>query len=221
MLVVLFGAALGAATIGQQLLRRSVQLQIAALESRHLASQEQVRKLSNLHAEDRQAGELAALVTYLDHPWPRTQLLAEIVRPLPSTVRLTELSLIQNEPAAPTDEASRRSPAAASAEEAAKKLPPAVHDLQELRKLHDRRETIIEITGQVQDVAPLHGYVAALGRSPLVVRARLKSIESAAAEEGLRTTRFTVTVLIRPAHGLPGSTEDNKTAMAISGGARP
>lgn len=221
MLVVMFGMTLGATAIGQQLLRRSVQLQLDALEPRHLASQEQVRKLSDLHAKDQQEGELAALITYLDHPWPRTQLLAEIVRPLPPTVRLTELSLVQNEQVAPVGEADAGAPAGTPEEEAAKKLPPAVHDLTELRKLHDRRETIIEITGQVQDVAPLHGYVAALGRSPLVARARLKSIESAAAEEGQRTTRFTGAVLIRPCHGLPGSATDNKTALALPGGTGP
>ena len=52
-------------------------------QSEYAAAQTQVRELSTLQIADRRAGHEASLFTYLEHPWPRTQLLAEVVRPLP------------------------------------------------------------------------------------------------------------------------------------------
>ncbi|MDX1947426.1 MAG: hypothetical protein SFU86_18640 [Pirellulaceae bacterium] len=216
-LVVLFGAALGSTAIGQFFIRRSIEQQLLALEPRHAAAQEHVRKLTELNAQDRQAGELASLVTFLDHPWPRTQLLAEIVRPLPESVKLTELALVLSEIPQAVGEASAGPPPGVSAEASALVVAPAVHDLEKLRELHDDRETVIEITGQTTDIAPLHGYVAALARSTLVSKARLKSIESSAGHEGARTTRFTVLVVVRTCHGIRGG-EQAKTALATQEG---
>ena len=43
------------------------------------------------------AGHEASLYTFLKNPWPRTQLLAEVVRPLPDGIRLAKIDRILDE----------------------------------------------------------------------------------------------------------------------------
>jgi hypothetical protein len=120
---------------------------------------------------------------------------------------LTELTLSEQEPAA---SGVTEATVPASRENAAnqkKNTPPAVRDLEDLRAQYDRRQTILEITGEVQDVAPLHEYVAAVGKSSLVASAQLKSIESILGEEGKRHTRFTLRVLLKPGYGSAAADE--------------
>ena len=90
-------------------------------------------------------------------------------------------------------------------------------DLENLRKAHDYKRPVIEISGTVHDVALLHGYVTVLGRSPLVARAQIKSLESAATTVLEQPTNFTIRLVFRPSHGQPdaeSSTAGNSDARA-------
>jgi hypothetical protein len=199
----IFSVAIGSTAGAQFLLRRSIQQQIDDLAPQFAAAQEQVQQLAQLHAQHRRAGELAGLVTYLEQPWPRTQLVAEVVGPLPEEIRLTELVITEDDLARPNTEEGagprrRRNPGEG---ESQAKLSPAVADLDALRQAHDHKRTIIEVTGTVADVAVLHRYVSELGRSPLVSRAQIKSLESAATVVQEKPTQFTLRLQFKPSHG--------------------
>jgi hypothetical protein len=83
------------------------------------------------------------------------------------------------------------------------KVSGALADLETLRRISDYRRPVVEIKGAVADVAILHDYVARLGRSPLVTRATIKSLESAPTTSAQKPTQFTLRLLFRPSHGQP------------------
>jgi hypothetical protein len=218
----IFSVAIGSTAGAQFLLRRSIQRQIDELAPQFQQAQEQVQRLAKLQSENRRAGELAGLVTYLEQPWPRTQLVSEVVRPLPPEIRLTELVVTEEELARPsTEEAAGPRRRRSQPEATTDKRSPAVADLDALRKSHDHKRAVVEVTGTVADVAVLHKYVADLGRSPLVSRAMIKSLESAATVVQEKPTRFTVRLQFKPSHG-QHSEETKPAAIRVAqGGVSP
>jgi hypothetical protein len=206
--VLIFSTAIGSTAGAQYLLRRSVQQQFDDLASQYHASQQQVKLLAELQAKGRIAGQWAGLVVYLEQPWPRSQLVAEVVRPLPAAVRLTELIVVEEEIARPaTAEAGPRRRPIRQEQEQSEKLDPAQADLEQLRRTHDFKRAVIEISGTVDDVALLHEYVTELGRSPLVARTQIKSLESAATTALEKPTNFTLRLVFKPGHGQPNPDE--------------
>lgn len=195
--VVLFGTAIGAAATAQGWLRASLHRQLAALEPEFSAAQAQVRELTALHTQIAHASHEANLYTYLDHPWPRTQLLAEVVRPLPEIIRLSQLHVGEEEHAKNGQAAGPRS--VRSDEPNAPKASHPELDLVRLQDELDRRQTSIELDGHTTDVAGLHAYVAEVNRSPLVASAHIKSLEATPGSQAVRT-RFTLRLVVQPGH---------------------
>jgi hypothetical protein len=190
----LLGTAIGASATAQAWLRRSLDQELIALAPQFDATQEQVRTLTQLNAQITRANQEANLYTYLDHPWPRTQLLAEIVRPLPAGIRLSQLHIREEEQARTVAEAGPRS---LKADEPAAPVSPPEFDLTRLQEQLDRKLATMEIDGHTADVARLHAYVESVNRSPLVATAHIKSLEAAAAGQPGRT-RFTLRVVVKP-----------------------
>jgi hypothetical protein len=222
--VLIFGVAIASTAAAQHLLRRSVQRQFDDLEPQFAAAQAQVNRLAKAQAENRAAGHWAGLVTYLEQPWPRSQLLAEIMQPLPKDIRLTELILAEEEVTRPTTEEAGPRRRTRSSEQPSQKLSPPLADLEALRKLHDYKRPVIEISGTIHDVARLHEYVTAIGRSPLVAHAQIKSLESAAPTAADQSTIFTVRLVFRPSYGQPDADplvadDANTRAQVARGGA--
>jgi hypothetical protein len=221
---IIFSVAIGSTAGAQFLLRRSIQRQIDELAPQFEQAQEHVQQLAKLQSQNRSAGELAGLVTYLEQPWPRTQLVAEVVGPLPEEIHLTELIITEEELAKPNAEegAGPRRRRGQTDDSQQAKLSPAVSDLEALRKTHDHKRAVIEVTGTVADVAVLHKYVSDLGRSPLVSRAQIKSLESAATVVQEKPTQFTLRLQFKPGHGQPSGEDVKPAAIRVAqGGTSP
>jgi hypothetical protein len=220
--VLIFGAAIGSTAGAQHLLRRSIQRQIDDLALQFKQAQEQVQRLAKTQTENRTAGEWAGLVTYLEQPWPRTQLVAEVVRPLPEAIQLNEMVITEEEVVRSTTEEAgprRRNRQTDGPQQA--KLSPAQSDLAALRKTHDFKRPVIEVSGTVADEVVVHEYVAALGRSPLVKEVRLKVFERVPSSELGSPTQFTVQVAFRPSYGQPdpeSAQPDSKPAVRVAQG---
>ena len=214
--VLIFGTAIGSTAGAQFLLERSVQREFDELESQYTAAQAQVARLGQLQTANRTAGHWAGLATYLEQPWPRSQLIAEVVRPLPKSIRLTELIVAEEEMARPTtqDDGQRRRSRAEA--QPTTRLDPPLADLEELRRTNDYKRPVIELSGGTFDEASLHKYVAALGRSPLIAEARIKSFNSDTKQAIDQPTTFTVRLVFKPSHGQPELVP--VTAGAASGG---
>ncbi|HZN35084.1 MAG TPA: hypothetical protein VFB80_14745 [Pirellulaceae bacterium] len=200
--VVLFGGAISSAFTAQVWLRVSLKRQLAALEESFLSSQTQVRELANLQAQIAKSAHEASLFTYLQHPWPRTQLLAQVVRPLPKSIRLTQIHVSDEElprdapHAAPLHRGPETEPAA--------KPQPAEDDLAKLQQEMDFKATIVQLQGFTPEAADLHEYVALLNGSSLIAAAQIKSLESDSTHDPPRT-RFTLRLIVHPGYGQRGS----------------
>ena len=200
--VLVFGGAIGSSTAAQVWLRYTLQRQFDDLTSSYTTAQAQVRELSELQTQIGKSAQEASLFTYLEHPWPRTQLMAEVVRPLPDVIRLTQLYIREEElaRAAPQAGPRRQTPE----EEAAAKIREAEQDLTRLQEETDHRQTVVELDGQTTNVARLHEYVEDLSHSPLVADAKIKSLE-AAPDRQKGQTLFTLRVIVHPGYGQRGN----------------
>jgi len=196
MVIVIFSTAIGASTLAQAWLRHNVQQHLDSLTSDFAAAQTQVQELSTLQTQIARAGHEASLYVFLESPWPRTQLLAHIVSPLPDCIRLTQLHIAEQESARSAIQAGPRN--TKGEDEAAAKATEPEKDLARLQEENDRRQTTIEIEGVSTDGPRLHEYVKAISQSPLVADARINSIEAAANQTG--KTRFTVRLVIKPTY---------------------
>lgn len=209
--VLIFGLAISASAMTQAWLRHGLHEQLQALAKDFEGAQTQVQELSNLQSQISLAGHEASLYTFLENPWPRTQLLAEIVHPLSETIRLTKIAI--------TDEEQSRTavlvgPRNMKAEEdAAARASAPEKDLARLQDETARRQAVIEIDGHTADVPRLHDYVSQLSRSPLIASATIKSLEAATAAHQGRT-RFTLRLIVKPGYCQRGDTAGVATTNA-------
>lgn len=139
----------------------------------------------------------ANLYTFLKHPWPRTQILAAVVKPLPEEMELTSIRIGESlvakgpKPALPAETGAEAPPPAH----------PAVADLQQLHNAHEAQRVVVMIEGTAQEVEHLHNYLDALGRHVLVSEARLNSMETRKYET-YSLVVFQVQLTIKSGHGL-------------------
>jgi hypothetical protein len=213
MVVVIFAGALGSSAVAQAWLRHSLHEQLDSLAVEYAAAQAQVQELSTLQAQIARAGHEASLYTFLENPWPRTQILAQVVGPLPDCIQLTQIHLAEEEAAKTAIQAGPRNTKAE--EEAATKASAPERDLARIQEEYDRRQTTVEIDGHTADVPRLHQYVGDVSRSPLIAGAAIKSLEAATANHAGKT-RFTLRLLIRPGYCQRGEAAV-RTATATSG----
>jgi Tfp pilus assembly protein PilN len=201
LVVLLFGGTIGAAASAQGLLRHSLHRQLDDLQSQFSTAQDQVRELTELQAQTLKAAQAANLYTYLEHPWPRTQLLAEVVRPLPDSIHLLHIHIREEELPKVVTPAGPRRPAQPDQDPA--KRPGAEQDLTKLQEEIDLRQTAIELEGRTADVSRLHQYVADVSRSPLIADARMGKLETSSGKSQ-EETHFSVRLIVRPGYGQRG-----------------
>lgn len=198
----LFGLAIAASAAAQGWLRHRLSEQLDELAKDYAAAHTQVQELSSLQTQIQRANHEASLYTFLESPWPRSQLLAAVVRPLPESIRLLQIRITEEEQARPGVPAGPRPPK--TEEQSVAKVLSAEADLAKLQEDADRRQTTIEIDGHTADVPRLHSYVSDVHRSPLVASIHIKSMEAAAAGQAGQT-KFTLRLIIRPGYGAKGS----------------
>ncbi len=178
-----FIVGIAAAAAYQQHLRWKVQSELLGWEAPYKAAKELNARLASLQAGLKGERAKAELYTYLRTPWPRSQLLAAIARPLPESIVLAEVRIQREAPV--TAVAVVPAPRPGGKPEPAAdqpKLDPVEKDLQRLRDSCDKARTIVYLTGETSDPADLHVYLAALGVGEFFSTAQMTSIESLAYE---------------------------------------
>jgi Tfp pilus assembly protein PilN len=198
-----FGAAVGATAVGQQLLKNSAAAQNG--------------QFSTLQRQLAEARASAQLYAYLQHPWPRTRIMALLAEPLPDEVTLTEVSIARESLDDAQRETSGRPRRRRETDEDDARLTPAERDLQQLRDEFDKRRSIVRITGRTTSIASLHEYVAGLAASPLVAKAELSSLETARADNAGDGSEFHLRVLIVAAHGQSDGLKETADLAARGG----
>jgi len=200
--VAVFGALIGSAALSQYRYQQCTEAQLNAITPQYDAAIVQKSNLADQQANLQTSREVARLFTYLRHPWPRTQLLAELLAPLPDEVTLHQLQIMRE--TAPNRRIERRAREQQfSGQEQADAPPPAVRDLQRLREEFDNTTTIVRISGTTSNSVALHRYLGTLGHSRLFVEAELESTETIEGK-ATRTEEFQAKVTVRPGYGQPG-----------------
>ncbi len=206
--VVAFALLLVAGALSQRHRKLQAEEELAAVEPPYAVAVKQNDRLAGLQSELQAKRIDAELFTYLRHPWPRTQLVAALLAPLPEEITLQVLQITRERPQT-QGTVLRRSRSETQAEEAADaKLAPAARDLKRLRGEFDEMVTVVVISGTTRESAALHRYLGELGGHSLFVKAELDSIESVETA-GVETSEFRATLLVRPGYGLP----DGPTGM--------
>jgi hypothetical protein len=200
--VVVFGGAIGSSAGAQAWLKHGLATQFDELTQPYADAQAQVRELSDLQILIAKNAQEASLFTYLQHPWPTTQLLAEITRSLPTAIRLTDVHIGEEELPRPVNQAGPRRHG--PEEENAARIPPAEQDLTRLQEDMDYRQTVIELDGQTMEVDSLHHYVSDLSHSPLIATANIKSLETVLDKKDGHT-HFVLRLIVRPGYGQRGN----------------
>lgn len=216
LVVVLFVAVFIAAVGGLQAVRRIVRHQFDQTNSRYTVAQAQEKLLKDREAKLAELRAHADLITFLRHPWPRSNLIEQLFAPLPNTVVIEKLHL-GNE--------LRPVPAAAASSEAATETNPARDastDLVEIRKAVETNDVVIRLEGTTIDQPQLHLYLHQLAGGKMFRRADVESIEVAKTEAvagGIvcEASRFTARIVVRAGWGLadgPSITELSKRTGA-------
>src|SRR5262245_63954798 len=89
----IFATAILTASCYQWMIRRGIHLELQEAEPKYAQALKREAELQLVRQEISRAEEVASLYAYLAHSWPRTQLLAAVVRPLPDSVRLSEVTI--------------------------------------------------------------------------------------------------------------------------------
>lgn len=150
----------------------------------------------------------ARLITYLAHPWPKSQVLDAVLRPLNEAITLDEIRVFR-EPLIAAGAATRKGPAslaAAPTPTVTARGTPAERDLAHLQADFDATRLVVHLSGVTHEGIDLYQYIAALTQNPLVEKADVTSLESNNKHEapGIKSlSKFQARILIRPGHGQP------------------
>ncbi len=212
LLLVVFGGICAATAFGQYRLRQSVVQQLNDVESTHKVAVAANNRFDNLQTELQKIRADAELYTFLRHPWPRTQILRAVTKPLPESIALTELQVQSQRERVRRSESQPRNRRRDESTEEQPKMLPARQDLQQMREEFAAARTFVHLTGLTTDTVALHKYVADLSSAKLFSKAELLSLESIDQEHQDRVSEFDVRLIVLPGYGLPNGPA--KTAKA-------
>lgn len=204
--VIAFGILLLSCSAWQWHAGRKLTHELEAIAPVHERAHERTVQLTTLKNELASASDRAELLTYLRHPWPRTQLLAAILEPMPKSIKLGELTIGRHEEGAsstmlPSQNARRAAGGDTQPGESKVELSPAQADLKVLRAEFDPRMTVIHMAGETTNVSELHEYLGEIGRHTLILKAELRSIESGGRDS--LATLFRARIEVLPGYGQP------------------
>jgi hypothetical protein len=193
--------ALGVASTLQYAAKRRLTADLAVAGHAYDKAHVEILRLARTRAQLDAAHAEAELLTYLRHPWPRTQIVAALLAPLPETVTLTELRISRESPLAAKASRFQQEAGPEAAGQQADKRPPERRDLERLRQAIDEQRTVVLLDGTTTDNAALHRYLNELGQTSLLTSIELRSLEAGSEAKGL--TRFSARLNVRPGHGQP------------------
>ena len=208
--VTLFAVLAAGAAAGQYLQRQRLQAELDALLPAYQLATGQQQRLAQLQAKLQTEQHTAELLAYLQHPWPRTQILRALVDSLPEQVVFEQLRIGRQKRSVQPPAEVR--PPSAEQKEDLSKLPPAQRDLRALREEYDNTEVYVRIVGATSDSSALYAWLATLGKHRLFARTELVSIEIAGQTDN-KLMRFEAVVVVVPGYSQPGGPMPAETSQ--------
>jgi hypothetical protein len=213
-------AMIAGAAITQHAGRRYVQKQLTAVESAYKTAQQLQYQLTEIKKRLEQVGADAELNTYLRHPWPRTQLLAALLAPLPKEITFLQLQIMRETTASAPFGGMRPTVDLKADEEKLRSMTPAQRDLMKLRVRTDPLRTIVQLSGMTTESAALHRYLDELDKKSIFEQAELNNVNSVEKNAGGSAVQFRAVLMVQPGYGQSGGPGKpvKKLASAIERG---
>lgn len=213
LVVCLFLGLLGTLAFAQYRRWANVTSELAEANTRQEVSLAQAQQLATMRVQLKSLETKAELLTYLRHPWPRTQILHAALDPLPASITLTDFE-IHRAPqsiAVPGTSAQPkgRGRNTETGSEEKPKLSPAEADLDRLRTEFDQTPVLVSISGITTDHLLLHRYLTELGEQTLFDTFELQSIEELPNRNDM-AFKFRAIGKLVPGYGQPGSPQPPK-----------
>jgi hypothetical protein len=215
-------ALVAVAALAQIHRRRAVENELAIISPAYDAAVNQQNRLADMQTRLKAVKAGAELYTYLHHPWPRSQLLAALVTPLPPEITLQQVQIVRQVSTAPASTEIQPLIDKKAEEEARKALPPAERDLLRLRAQLDPMQTAVILTGTATESAILHRYIGELDATDIFDKAELDCFNSLDNSKGGTAIQFRAVLLVQPGYGQPGGpTSPDKNYVAQSNTKKP
>lgn len=174
------------------------QAELATVDALNGNSSSTKIRLAELQAQLQPLRARAELLTYLRFPWPKSQIVAAVVQPLPSAITLTRLHVVRES----SDKPARQEPARTAASAPAANPTPEPSDLQRLRAECDPQRCVVQLAGTVSEPTALYEYLGRLSDQGLFARVELGPVEQVLGSQG--PANFTARLTLRPGYGQPG-----------------
>ena len=191
--IAFFGLLIAACALWQLNQRWRVSNSLVALRDQFQEAVTLQATQEQLQARIDSSSEAAELYLYLEHPWPRTQVLGTVENCLPQGMSLTDIQVVY--------EATAAAPALVEAE--LQKLSPARRDIVRLRRESDRRVAVVKIAGSTDDDRQVYDFAHRLGQLPPLATVKLESAESQD-KDALDKTGFRLRGVLKPGYFQPG-----------------
>ena len=198
-----------AAAVGQHLRLQRARAELDAVVPIYDSAVKLQNRLADVQSELMEARACAELYTYLRHPWPRTQLIAALLGPLPDEIAFLEVRIFRDIPKG-SSPAARTALESEAEKKARESLPPARRDLEYIRGRVDSAQTVVVLSGTATDSAALHRYLNTLDDIDLFDKAELDSLSGDEEENHDISVHFRAMLAVRPGYGQPGGPAEGK-----------
>jgi len=191
LLVVVIVAGMSAVLLYQLAKLHAVNQQVAALDEPHARVMQLMQEVERRRAEVAVKRHHAKLLTFLDHPYPKSQVISAIASPLPSEITITRLQVTVEQ----TVGANNKPPS-----EKGKKAPkghPMELDLKQLVDEAKSRRYTVEVEGTTDDTSCLYTFLASLHQAEIIESAKIESIDPHQKSDGSEFSNFTAHVKIK------------------------
>lgn len=191
LLIVILVASMSAVLLYQLAALHSVNLQVAALDGQHEKVMQLMQEVELRRAEVAVKRHHAKLLTFLDHPYPKSQIIAAIANPLPTEITITRLQVSVEQMAG-----NHAKPPSEKGKEAPKGHPMEL-DLKQLIDETKARRCTVEVEGTTDDTSCLYTFLASLHQAEIIESAKIESIDPHQKTDGSEFSNFTAHVKIK------------------------
>ncbi|MHC2066832.1 hypothetical protein ACYFX5_05135 [Bremerella sp. T1] len=194
LLLVVVAAGMSVMLLYQLASLHSVNHQLAEVEEHHERVSKLMQEVELKRIEVAQKRHHANLLTFLDHPFPKSQVIATIANPLPVEITITRIQL-----ATPISQVKNSRPATEKGK-AAPQGHPMELDLKQLLGETSQRRCVIELEGTTDDTSCLYTFLAELHQADIVESAKIESIDPQVKADGREFSNFTAHIKIKRGH---------------------
>ncbi|MFN3151616.1 hypothetical protein [Bremerella sp.] len=188
LLIVVIVASMSAVLLYQLAALHSVHREVAMLDEKHSKVMQLMQDVERRRVEVAVKRHHARLLTFLDHLYPKSQVIAAIANPLPAEITLTRLQVSVEQIAAAN---------AKPASEKGKATPqghPMELDLKQLIDETKSRRYTVEVEGTTDDTSCLYTFLASLHQAEIIESATIESIDPQQRSDGSEFSNFTAHV---------------------------